>query len=319
MTEHCNARCVHCNIWQNKGKEQNPSLDQWKSLLRDLAAWLGPVPVTMTGGEALLQPYTPQLVAYGVSQGLFMELLSHGYWTDRSRLEAVAMADPWRITISTDGIGPTHSKVRGRENFWELTHGSLQMLARMRREKNLKYIIRLKTVIMSHNLDGVAEVARFAKENGMEVFYQPIEQNYNTSEDPLWFRSSPTWPQETEKAVQAVGELIALKREGYPIANSLSQLEVMIPYFQNPAPMRVAVQAHSAHEGKSHCSALITLQLQANGDVTVCPHNPPVGNIKERRIREIWKERPKWWESGCCLERRSSRGQPEDSQLPVLL
>jgi MoaA/NifB/PqqE/SkfB family radical SAM enzyme len=318
LTEHCNARCVHCNIWQNKGRERNPSIEQWKELLRDLAAWLGPVPVTLTGGEALLQPFTPQLLAYGVSQGLFMELLSHGYWTDRSRLEEVALADPWRITISLDGIGETHSLVRGRENFWQLTHGSLQMLARIRREKSLKYIIRLKTVIMSHNLEGVADVARFARENGMEVFYQPIEQNYNTAENPLWFKDSPTWPQAPEKAAAAVSGLIALKRAGYPIANSLSQLEVMIPYFQDPAPLRVAVQAHQAHEGNPHCGALITLQLQANGDVTVCPQSPPVGNIKDKKIREIWRERPKLWESGCCLERRMSPGQAEVSQLPVV-
>jgi hypothetical protein len=220
--------------------------------------------------------------------------------------------------MSLDGIGETHSLVRGRENFWEHTHGSLQLLARLRREKNLKYIIRLKTVIMSHNLAGVGEVARFARENGMEVFYQPIEQNYNTAEDPLWFKNSPTWPQNPAKAADAVSGLIALKRAGYPIANSLSQLEVMIPYFQDPAPLRVAVQAHHAHEGKSHCEALITLQLQANGDVTVCPHSPPVGNIKEKSIREIWKERPKLWESGCCQDRRMSRDQPEVSRFPVV-
>jgi MoaA/NifB/PqqE/SkfB family radical SAM enzyme len=318
MTEHCNARCVHCNIWQNKGKEQNPSPEQWRALLRDLAAWLGPVPVTLTGGEALLQPFTPQLVAYGVSQGLSMELLSHGYWSDRSRLEAVALADPWRITMSLDGIGETHSLVRGRENFWQLSYGSLQMLARLRREKNLKYIIRLKTVVMAQNLEGVAEVARFARENGMEVFYQPIEQNYNTAEDPLWFKNSPTWPQSPERAAAVVSELIALKRAGYPIANSLSQLEVMIPYFRDPAPLRIAVQAHHAHEGKSLCAALTTLQLQANGDVTVCTHSAPVGNIKEKGIREIWRERPNWWASGCCQDRRISPREPEVSQLPVI-
>jgi hypothetical protein len=32
----------------------------------------------------------------------------------------------------------------------------------------------------------------------------------------------------------------------------------------------------------------------------------PVGNIKSAPIRQIWEERPHWWEGGCCQERRCS-------------
>src|SRR6476646_8723216 len=64
LTELCNARCVHCDIWKNRGKEDSPTLDQWKTVVSDLRAWLGPVQVTLTGGEALLRPFTTDLVAY---------------------------------------------------------------------------------------------------------------------------------------------------------------------------------------------------------------------------------------------------------------
>ena len=43
LTERCNARCVHCDIWKNRGKEDSPTVDQWKTTLRDLRRWLGPV------------------------------------------------------------------------------------------------------------------------------------------------------------------------------------------------------------------------------------------------------------------------------------
>jgi hypothetical protein len=32
----------------------------------------------------------------------------------------------------------------------------------------------------------------------------------------------------------------------------------------------------------------------------------PIGNIKTTPIRQIWENRPYWWESGCCYERRMS-------------
>jgi len=51
LTERCNARCVHCDIWKNKGKEESPGIDEWKKVLEDLRRWLGPVGMVFTGGE----------------------------------------------------------------------------------------------------------------------------------------------------------------------------------------------------------------------------------------------------------------------------
>src|SRR5450759_4326788 len=53
MTNLCNAKCVHCDIWKNKGKDDTPTLDQYKATLNDMRSWLGPVHVFFSGGEAL--------------------------------------------------------------------------------------------------------------------------------------------------------------------------------------------------------------------------------------------------------------------------
>jgi len=95
-----------------------------------------------------------------------------------------------------------------------------------------------------------------------------------------------------------------LKKQGLPIANTLHQLEVMIPYFINPETSRVAVQSHSAHEAQLLCSAMTTLQIQANGDVRPCASKESVGNIKSQSIRDIWQARPRWWQQGCCIQER---------------
>ena len=60
MTNLCNAKCVHCDIWKNKGKDDTPTVDQYKATLNDMRDWLGPVHVFFSGGEALLRPYTPE-------------------------------------------------------------------------------------------------------------------------------------------------------------------------------------------------------------------------------------------------------------------
>lgn len=314
LSERCNARCVHCDIWKNRGKEDSPTFDQWKVVLADLRRWLGPVQTTLTGGEALLKPFAVDLIAHGTSLGLFVEILTHGYWPDQSKIEELALARPWRITISLDGLGQTHSRIRGRENFFTVTSTTLQTLTRVRRERGLDFVIRLKNVIMEHNLQEACEVARFAQEGGLEVFYQPIEQNYNTPEDARWFETSGNWPKDPATAIEVVEGLLQLKRGGLPIANSYAQLEAMIPYFRDPASLRVSTQAHSAHERRQSCVALTNLQVQAHGDVTTCTAQPPIGNIKTDAIRGIWESRPRVWQDGCCLQRRCTPAEREVRQ-----
>jgi hypothetical protein len=90
----------------------------------------------------------------------------------------------------------------------------------------------------------------------------------------------------------------------------------MIPYFRDPDALRVP-QSHAAHERRLLCAALTMLQFQANGDVTVCYGTPPVGNIKQRPIRDVWAHRPRLWEQGCCLERRLTQRE-KDTRSPIV-
>jgi MoaA/NifB/PqqE/SkfB family radical SAM enzyme len=310
LTERCNARCIHCNIWQNRGGEPTPELHRWKEVLRELAAWLGSAHVCVSGGEALLRPYTPELLAFGKQRGLMMELLTHGYWLDQSRIEAAALSNPWRVTVSVDGIGAMHNTVRGRSDFWTHTERSLQTLGRLRHERQLTYSVRLKTVIMRQNLNDVFQVAEFAAANGFEVFYQPIEQNYNTPDDPTWYRHGSNWPTDSDAAISVIDRLIDGLRRGLPIRNSVQQLEVMKTYFANPDGMMAAVQSHTAHEGQTVCSAATTLQIQANGDAVTCFRRAPAGNISELGIREIWTSRPRYWVKGCCQRQPAGDASP---------
>lgn len=315
LTENCNARCLHCDIWKNKFKE-NLTLEDWKTVFTDLRKWLGPVHVCISGGEALMKPFAVDLVRHASGLGLFLEILTHGYWEDQGKIQRLALADPWKITISMDGLGDTHTKVRGQPNFWERTSRSFETFKSMRLQHGLRYTIRLKNVIMSHNLADTVKLAEFAQQDGVEVFFQPIEQNYNTPDDTEWWLHSGNWPADTARAVSNVRRLIAMKLSGKShIANSMEQLEAMIPYFEDPAASRVSMQTHSAHEKQRSCNALTTLQLQANGDVTVCTGVAPVGNIREKSIREIWENRQRFWERGCCLEHRMTETELHHIEL----
>ncbi|HME36775.1 MAG TPA: radical SAM protein [Candidatus Sulfotelmatobacter sp.] len=317
LTDLCNARCTHCDIWKNKDGKEVPSLDEWNRLLTDLRQWLGPAQVTLSGGEALLRRDAHAILAHGSQVGLFMELLSHGYWRDQKRIEQVARANPWRVTVSVDGIGETHNLVRGKADFWDRTSDSLDTLLRLRRDEKLRYDIQLKTVLMRQNLEAAADVAHYAADKGVGVVYQAIAQNYNTEEDPLWYETSPNWPRDTDKAMQAVDQLLKLKERGLPIRNRQSQLEAMKSYFRDPDGLRVAILSHTSHEARAQCPGMTNLQIQANGDVLTCSRVAPCGNFRQTPIRELWAARPQYWLTGCCRERSPDCAEAEMSPLKI--
>ncbi len=161
------------------------------------------------GGEALLQPFTTDLVGHASSVGLLVELLTHSYWEDQTRIQKLALATPWLVTVSLDAASETHTKIHGREKFYEKTTRTIETLPQMRKEMDLNFDIRLKTVTM-------------------------------------------------------------------------------------------------------------VLQMQANGDVTICEGLKAVGNIKEAPIRQIWETRPPVREQGCCRTWRCSPAEKEAHALPVL-
>jgi MoaA/NifB/PqqE/SkfB family radical SAM enzyme len=84
--------------------------------------------------------------------------------------------------------------------------------------------------------------------------------------------------------------------------------------------MRVVTQAHLAARRAQRCAGLTMLQLQSNGDVTICSNRAPVGNVKDRPIREIWAARPRFWETGCCLTAPPEAvvSQKPGMNLPIL-
>jgi len=316
FTDHCTAKCVHCDIWKNLDRETTLTPDEWRTFFTDLRAWLGPVQVSVTGGEALMKAWTPEVVAHASSIGLLTEVLTHGYWEDQKKIERLALARPWKVTLSVDGIGEVHTLVRGRVGFWERTSRSIETLRRMRTEHNLSYMIRLKHVLMAQNIGEAVKVAEYANREGMEVCFQGVTQNYNTPENPDWFYDAPTFPKDVKPVVAQIRELMALRAKGWNIVNPDFEFEAMIAYFEDPAAHRAAAAGHTLKDTRRHCAALTNLEVRPDGTVYDCPQKPPVGDLRQHSIREIWNNRPKAWRSGCCLETRLTQNE-KSSLIPA--
>jgi len=201
-------------------------------------------------------------------------------------MERLALARPGRITISLTHRRDAQPRARPARVLGEdpaEPHPAQEAAA----EQNLAYASGSRPS-SCRTISTTSRTSRGSRRQRMEVFYQPIEQNYNTKEDSRWWERTGNWPQDPARAVAAVEELIRLKREGLPIVNSVTQLEVMLPYFRNPDAMRLAVQSHTAHE-RSRSVPRWVCCTPGQRRRHHLHRRPAVGNIKTTPIREIWK------------------------------
>ncbi|MEM7396787.1 MAG: radical SAM protein, partial [Verrucomicrobiota bacterium] len=126
VTLHCNARCVHCDIWKNKFAEEAPA-----SMYEKLPSSLRTIDIT--GGEPFLRNDLPEVVGTIKKSCPDANLLitTHGFFHARIErlLPEIRAIDPdIAFRISLDGMEETHNRVRGLPNFFGRAMKSIDAL-----------------------------------------------------------------------------------------------------------------------------------------------------------------------------------------------
>jgi MoaA/NifB/PqqE/SkfB family radical SAM enzyme len=275
---------------------------QWLKTLDELRGWLGVFPMVFTGGEALLRPDMIEILKYAVKLGIEVELLTNGLLVDDELAEQIVSSGIFQVTLSYDGATPeTHDHFRGGSEFHTLTSCALTALARYRQEMQMPLKILLKTVISRNNLSELDSIARFARENGFYLRFQPIEENYAAIPDPKWYLKSDLWIDDISLLCKQVSELKSLQEKGCLIENAPAELDSYVSYFQQPDIMMAAVQAHDIKSWNKICQpALSSFVISGNGDVRMCYMMDPIGNLAHQHPQEIWKQRNRCWRKPCC-------------------
>jgi pyrroloquinoline quinone biosynthesis protein E len=302
MTMRCNSRCEHCNIWKMKFDEQELSTADWLSVLNELRTWLGPFRMVFTGGEALLRADMLTILEHAFRLGIIAELLSNGIMINAGLATQISGTGVDQVTISFDGITPeVHDRFRGRTGFHAASKAAVLALADERQKNGFPRRILLKTVISSNNLHELAAIARWAGDHGLEVQYQPIEQNYGEAENPDWFRHSPFWIEDAAQIKEELNALRVLKeQDGKFIANSATDFDRYLHYFESPETLMTSIQAHEGKARKGRCShAVGNFVMESNGDVRMCFRMEPFGNVRHSSPRDIWRQRKRCWARSC--------------------
>ena len=286
LLESCFMQCKMCYKGRTDPAVRSPnepSLDNWKSFLADLAVMCVNKPkINFAGGEPLIREETLVLVKYAVQLGFSTQLLTNAYLIDKEKAEQIAESELNDIGISLDGVrGSTHDFLRGREGSYDRVQEAIVLLDKYAPNTTIS----LNTVISAVNLHELVDLVQWVgtKKTLTGIGFQAVTQPFNTPEEVRWYENpeySMLWPKNISEVDKVMDELMRIKAEaGSVISNPQNQFAVYKRYFRQPESFLKRDFCHIYKDA---------LNITDKGDIRICFYKPSIGNIKKDSIKEMW-------------------------------
>jgi MoaA/NifB/PqqE/SkfB family radical SAM enzyme len=195
-----------CPFW--KRPSQDSSLEQEKAILKQVYN-SGACGIAFEGGEPLLRKDLAKILAFSRSLPLHTSLITNGTLLE-SKIDEISPYINGVVYVSLDGLEKTHDAIRG-------VGGCFRKAVRGISATKEKVAVTINTTIMAENIDEIESLVRLAKELGTRISIAVAHEYCNIN------ASSPA----TDKISKIAHTLIEMKREDYPIVNSIGYLKVM--------------------------------------------------------------------------------------------
>jgi MoaA/NifB/PqqE/SkfB family radical SAM enzyme len=185
------------------------------------------------------------------------------------------------LNLSLDGYTPkVHDSIRGLPGGYKRIVRAIDYLAY--RPSNLK--IGINTVISNLNLDELVSLVEITQGDTRidHIYFMALMQPFGTAPDREWLLKEEfrfLWPQDKDKTMSVLGQLIRLKEKKYKINNSFAQLKAFRDYFSDPFNF---IKRNKCNLGKE------ALEINQLGDVYLCYQHESIGNIFSDSLHNIW-------------------------------
>jgi MoaA/NifB/PqqE/SkfB family radical SAM enzyme len=152
----CNLACSYCNEYDAVSR---PVATEVMLARIDKLAVLGTAVLTFSGGEPMLHPDLDKLVVRARERGLFVTLITNGYYLSQERIEKLNAAGLDHLQISVDNLEPDESSMKSLR----LLEPKLKWLS-----EHADFTVAINSVVGSgiRNPDDALIVARRARELG---------------------------------------------------------------------------------------------------------------------------------------------------------
>jgi MoaA/NifB/PqqE/SkfB family radical SAM enzyme len=269
ISDRCNSRCVYCNSWKVKNEEAAP-VKEWLSIVKQLSE-IGITEVIFSGGEPLMSCDLDSIIHSANAAGIFTHVISNGILLTEERMLKLVESGVKGVTLSIDSLDELeYTSTRGIP--FEYASRALDVL--FRSKKQFPYLYAgINVVVTARNFLSYGDLIELASSNGVYVAFQ----SYTSHPDHALRELMPS--RENEKAFQEAIQLIKDRRKnGKLIATSLGYLDGILPF----------MKARSVPADFRCFAGYLGINIDSKLNVMPCWNMPPVGNLRQSSIEEIW-------------------------------
>ncbi|SES75746.1 radical SAM additional 4Fe4S-binding SPASM domain-containing protein [Methanococcoides vulcani] len=255
VNSRCNMSCSFCEYWKEPGDEM--SLDDIFRMLDDAHSF-GIGAYNAWTVEPLLREDLPQILAYAKSKGMITSLITNGKLL-KERINDLDDLD--YLSVSVDGT-KSYKEIRGID--FEIIMDAIMAV-----KDKLKNPLLMNCVISSKNLDDVEDLIQLARDIDVKISFEPLYEFRGIKED-VWGNMGI---RDMEKYQCTIDRIIEMKKDGYPIINSLTYLKMI----------KELKKGYNCHVNN------LILDVTADGSIENCRvHRESLGNVKDG-IVNVWK------------------------------
>ena len=206
LTYNCNLKCKMCPFWKRSNIDLSTANE--KAVLRQIYD-SGVCAIAFEGGEPLLRKDLGEILAFSKSLPLQTSLITNGTLLE-SKIDEIAQYVNGAVYVSLDGLEKTHDSIRGVSGCFKKTIQGIIAASN-------KVSVIINTTIMAENVDEIEDLVRLAKDLDVKISLA-VAYEYFEAE-----ASTPINPEIKDIAEK----LVELKKNGYPLMNSISYFKVI--------------------------------------------------------------------------------------------
>jgi MoaA/NifB/PqqE/SkfB family radical SAM enzyme len=303
ITNRCNLFCAFCGQDKNKWKkEEELSFEQYKIVIDQIESMKNRT-VTFSGGEVFLYKDFLKVIDYCNKKNVPVAMvLTNGTLLNRKRIEALIDNNIKHIGFSLDGTREIHDKIRGIKGSYDKTISAIKTIDEIKKRRKISFpSIGTNFVLINSNLEYIEPLVEEMLKldvaiSGMRFQYLTyISKEVLNTHKKIMKNIFPDinyyyW----DKFVSEKNDFNTKKMfEIFKNVKSKVQNRINITFSYNFNEDEVDDWYKKNNLILSKCRFIKNVFfVLPNGDVPLCDFiRYPIGNIKSKSIKEIWKDK----------------------------
>lgn len=279
--EHCNCRCMMCDIWQRKDGKELDLVDFARH--RESIVRLGVQEVVLTGGEALLHRNFDALCSFLRECGVRVTLLTTGLLLAKKAVVIAEGVD--EIIISIDGPSEVHDQVRRVKGAYRIIGEGIQAVRQIKpgmpihgrsTVQKTNHLLLRQTVAGAKGLS-LDSISFLAADVTSQAFNREL----------IWPGEKQSQIALTRQEIQALeGEVESLVQENAEDVQSKYIVE-------SPAKLRRIVRRFKEQLGEMpplapQCNApWVSAVMEVDGSVRPCFFHKSIGSTQTQTLEQV--------------------------------